>query len=77
MNNAPDMMACEVISEIMSVFHYIYIYIYILFVYDFFIPFHNRVSILVFFIKKIWRSPVTFFVFLEISKMRNRMEINL
>ena len=31
-----------------------------------------------FFIKKIWRSPVNFFfVFLEISKMRNRMEINL
>ena len=28
-------------------------------------------------IQKIWRSPVTFFVFLEISKMRNRIEINL
>ena len=29
-------------------------------------------------IKKTWRSPVNFFfVFLEISKMRNRIEINL
>ena len=30
-----------------------------------------------FFIQKIWRSPVTFFVFLKTSKMRKRIEINL
>ena len=41
-----------------------------------FIPSHSYVSILVFLSK---RSEVLliFFVFLEISKMRNRMEINL
>ena len=42
------------------------------------IPSHFSVSILVFFLSK--RSEevlLIFFVFLEISKMRNRMEINL
>ena len=41
------------------------------------IPSHSYVSILVFLSKRSEEVLLIFFVFLEISKMRNRMEINL
>ena len=46
-------------------------------IFKFSIPSHSSVSILVFLSKRSEEVLLFFFVILEISKMRNRMEINL